>query len=45
MTMVVGPIYFLSGFYDELIVTLLVFIVTSTVLKFTWYDNLEKLNE
>ena len=45
MTMVVGPIYFLSGFYDELIVTLLVFVVTSIVLKFTWYDNLEKLND
>ena len=45
MTMVVGPIYFLCGFYDELIVTLLVFVVASIVLKFTWYDNLKKLND
>lgn len=44
MTMVVGPIYLLCGFYNEFTITFLIFAATSLVLKFSWYDKLKNLN-
>lgn len=44
MTMVVTPIYFLAGFYKEALLSTALFVVTTTILKITWYDNLKKID-
>ena len=41
MSMVAAPIFLVIQHYPKALVCGAVFLVTSTVLKFTWYDNLE----
>lgn len=42
-SMIVLPIYFMIRDYPKAIISLLVFIITSIVLKFTWLDKVRKL--
>lgn len=44
MTMVIIPLYLLSGNTVETIVSIMVFLATSIILKKTWYDNLKTIN-
>jgi len=41
MTLVVGPIYLIIREWDEMSITILVFLITSFILKKTWWDKLE----
>ena len=41
MSMVVIPLYLLSGNYRETIIAAVVLLITSFILKKTWYDNLK----
>jgi SSS family solute:Na+ symporter len=43
MSMVVLPLYFLSGEYRSSMISLGVFIGTSAILKFTWYDHIKNI--
>jgi Na+/proline symporter len=40
MSMVVFPVFLLIGAYSRMAITAAVFILTSVILKFTWYDHL-----
>lgn len=42
MSMVIIPLYLLTGNTIETIVSSIVFLITSVILKKTWYDKLEK---
>jgi Na+/proline symporter len=42
-SMIVLPIYFMIRDYPKAIISLLVFVVTSIILKFTWLDKVRKL--
>lgn len=44
MSMVVAPLYLISGNTNETIVSVIVLIVTSIILKKTWYDNLKNID-
>ncbi len=44
MSMVVIPLYLLSGQTTSTITSIVVFVVTSVILKKTWYDNLKNLD-
>ena len=41
MAMVAGPIFLVIQQYGRMLLCAAVFVVTSAILKFTWYDNLE----
>jgi len=43
MSMVVIPLYLLSGNYTETIIAVVVLLITSLLLKRTWYDNLKRI--
>ncbi len=42
-SMIVLPIYFMIRDYPKAIISLIVFVITSIVLKFTWLDRVRKL--
>lgn len=42
-SMIVLPIYFIIRDYPKAIISLIVFVITSIVLKFTWLDKVRKL--
>lgn len=44
MSMVVLPIYLLTGQYTETLVAAVILLVTSIILKKTWYDNLKNID-
>lgn len=44
MSMIVIPLYLLTGNKTETIVSVLIFAVTSIILKKTWYDNLKNVD-
>ena len=41
MTLVIMPIYLLTYMYKELIICIVIFAISSMILKFNWYDKLE----
>ena len=43
MSMVLLPIYLLTGQYTETIVAAVILLLTSVVLKKTWYNNLKNI--
>jgi hypothetical protein len=45
MSMIVIPLYLLTGNTAETITSVVVFVITSIILKKTWYDNLKKLDQ
>jgi Na+/proline symporter len=45
MSMIVIPLYLLTGNTAETITSMVVFVITSIILKKTWYDNLKKLDQ
>lgn len=44
-SMILLPIYFIIRDYPKALVALAVFLVTTTVLKFTWLDRVRKIEE
>ena len=44
MSMIVMPLYLLTGNTRETIISVLVLVVTSLILKKTWYDHLKKVD-
>ena len=42
-SMIVMPIYFVIRDYPKATISLLVFVITSIILKFTWYDKIKKI--
>ncbi|WP_010665303.1 sodium:solute symporter family protein [Marinilabilia salmonicolor] len=44
MSMVVLPLYFLSGEYTAAWISLAVLVGTSAILKFTWYDHIKNID-
>ncbi|MFV8327963.1 sodium:solute symporter family protein [Flavobacterium sp. ZS1P14] len=44
-SMIVLPIFFIIRDYPKAIVSLVVFLVTSTILKFTWLDKVKKITD
>ena len=44
MTMVIIPLYLLSGNVIETIISVIIFAVTTIILKKTWYDHLKNTN-
>ncbi|MFD1604524.1 sodium:solute symporter family protein [Flavobacterium artemisiae] len=44
-SMILLPIYFIIRDYPKAVVSLVVFLVTTTVLKFTWLDRVRKIEE
>ncbi|WP_347052497.1 sodium:solute symporter family protein [Flavobacterium olei] len=44
-SMILLPIYFIIRDYPKALVALVVFLVTTTVLKFTWLDRVRKIEE
>ncbi|ALJ04190.1 sodium:solute symporter [Pseudalgibacter alginicilyticus] len=44
-SMILLPIYFMIRDYPKTLITLLVFMVTSVILKFTWLDKVRKIPE
>lgn len=44
MSMVVLPLYFLSGEYTAAWITLAILVGTSAILKFTWYDHIKNID-
>ncbi len=45
MCLVIAPIFFVIKERNSLIITLVVFAILSTILKFTWYDHLKTVDE
>ncbi len=43
-SMIVMPIYFVIRDYPKAIISLLVFVITSIILKFTWFDKVKKIS-
>lgn len=41
MTLVIMPIYLLTYMYKQLLICVIIFIVSSVILKINWYDKLE----
>jgi Na+/proline symporter len=44
MSMVVLPLYFLSGKYTAAWISLAILVGTSAILKFTWYDHIKNID-
>ena len=44
-SMIVLPIYFMIRDYPKTLIALLIFIVTSIILKFTWLDKVKKIKD
>ena len=44
MSMIVIPLYLLSGNTIESVVAVVVFVITSVILKITWYNNLKNVD-
>ena len=42
-SMIVMPIYFVIRDYPKTIISLIVFVITSIILKFTWFDKVKKI--
>ncbi|MBN4082900.1 sodium:solute symporter, partial [bacterium AH-315-A23] len=42
-SMIVLPIYFIIRDYPKAIISLVVFLITSIILKYTWLDNVRKI--
>ena len=42
-SMIVLPIYFIVRDYPKAIISLIVFLITSFVLKYTWLDKVKKI--
>lgn len=43
-SMIVMPIYFVIRDYPKATISLLVFVITSIILKFTWFDKVKKIS-
>ena len=43
-SMIVMPIYFVIRDYPKTIISLIVFVITSIILKFTWFDKVKKIS-
>jgi len=43
--MILLPIYFLIRDYPKMWLVLLVFIITTVILKFTWFDKVKKYKD
>lgn len=43
-SMILMPIYFMVRDYPKTIISLIVFAVTSLILKYTWYDKIKKID-
>lgn len=44
-SMILIPIYFMIRDYPKMGISIVVFVITSVVLKLTWYDKIKKLDE
>ena len=44
-SMIVLPIYFVIRDYPKALIALVVFAITSIILKFTWFDKVKKLTD
>ena len=44
-SMIVLPIYFVIRDYPKALITLVVFAITSIILKFTWFDKVKNLTD
>jgi SSS family solute:Na+ symporter len=42
-SMIVMPIYFVIRDYPKALISLIVFVITSIILKFTWFDKVRKI--
>ena len=45
MSMVVLPMYLLAGFKQEALISSVVLLITTIILKKTWYDNLSQIDD
>ena len=43
--MIVLPIYFLIRDYPKTIIALVILVITSIILKFTWLDKVKKMTD
>ncbi len=44
-SMILLPIFFIIKDYPKAIIALIVFLVTTTILKFTWLDKVRKITD